>query len=73
MFHEVSMKSYKRTVHPMLTMKTYISNIVCTTPFWINYHQAKIGKPNTLKSLGASKPKGLNNIAKGHKQHSQRA
>jgi hypothetical protein len=32
--------------------------------FFMYAHNQKIGKPNNLKVFGASKPKGLNRIAK---------
>ena len=47
-----------------VAIKTQISNLIDTMHFWNNFHQIaqcrKIGKPNNLKSLEASKPKDLN-------------
>ena len=63
----------------LLLIKALISNIVRTTRFCNNLHQVRSYSKNVesqiiQKSFGASKPKGLNRIAKvtkGPKQDSQ--
>ena len=60
-------KNYIKRKKEKRKEKKKISNLMSTTRFWNNIHwyaqRQKIGKTTNLKSLGASKLKGLNTIA----------